>query len=260
MSGFAKLVRNWALLTPPLRPNHEVVAAIERLIERDRGPALLLGITVEFAGLVDDLVAVDNNPAMVSALWPGDTASRRAVVGDWRRLEFAPQSFSVCLADGSLSLMRFPDEVTVLLAEIARVLRVGAKVVFRVFACPENAETAALKDAALARRIESFHTYKWRLGMALAANDRDFNVSLRAILDAFNEMFPDRDKLVRSTGWSREQIDAIDQYADAGMSLSFPPCGLLAEVASKTFSDIRFVTSGTYELAERCPLLVMERR
>jgi hypothetical protein len=95
--------------------------------------------------------------------------------------------------------------------------------------------------------------------MTLAAKNRGFNVPFPAILDEFNAMFPDRDRLVRSTGWSREQIDAIDQYAVAPIMVSFPPCGVLSDVASKVFSDIRFVSSGTYEMAELCPLLVMER-
>jgi SAM-dependent methyltransferase len=221
---------------------------------------LLLGITIEFVGLAEDLTALDKDSAMISALWPGDTPSRRATVGNWLKMTYAPHSFSVCLADGSLSLMRFPDEAGLLFAEIARVLRPGAKAVLRIFASPEQAETlAALKDAALARRIQSFHTYKWRLGMTLAGRDRGFNVPVPAILDEFNAMFPDREQLVRSTGWSREQIAAIDQYAAAPVVLSFPPCGVLAEVASKVFSDIRFVSSGTYELAELCPLMVMER-
>jgi hypothetical protein len=42
--------------------------------------------------------------------------------------------------------------------------------------------------------------------------------------------------------------------------LSFPPRGILRELASKTFVGVHFVDAGTYELAERCPLLVMQRR
>jgi hypothetical protein len=73
-------------------------------------------------------------------------------------------------------------------------------------------------------------------------------------------MFPDRDRLVRDTGWSRPQIDAIEQYKDAASLLSFPPRDALAELASKSFAGVRFVDAGTYELADRCPLLVMQRR
>jgi SAM-dependent methyltransferase len=258
---FSKLIRAWDLLTPPLRPNDEVVAAIGRELGGNRGPGLLLGSTMEFAGLIDDLVAIDINPTMLSALWRKDAPHRQAVVGDWRRMPFAASTFSACIADGSPTLMRWSEELQLFLEQVAVVLQPGATVVFRVFSAPDQAETiAAIKDASLNRTIGSFHSYKWRIGMALAATDRQFNTTFGAIYDAFHAMFPDRDRLVRDTGWSRPQIDAIEQYKDAASLLSFPPRDALAELASKSFAGVRFVDAGTYELAERCPLLVMQRR
>jgi SAM-dependent methyltransferase len=264
MSGFdfAKLLHNWSLITPPLRPNREVVAAIERCIGVCNGPALLLGVTPEFAGLATRTVAADINAAMVRGLWLGGAGSRSAIVTDWRRMAFAPESFSLCLGDGSFTLVRFPDELALLFAEIARVLRANARVVCRVFACPEIPESRAeLRDAAMAGRIKSFDTLKWRLGMMLAPGSRDFNVSLRDILDTFNTMFPDRDDLVRATKWDRERIQALDaNYASANSFFAFASRQRLMDVASASFLNIRFVPSGTYELAECCPLMVMERR
>jgi SAM-dependent methyltransferase len=258
---FSKLLRDWDLLTPPSRPNGEVVAAIGRELGGNRGPGLLLGSTTEFAGLIDDLVAIDISSTMLSALWRKDAPHRRAVVGDWRRMPFAASTFSACIADGSPTLMRWSEELQRFLEQIAVVLRPGAVAVFRVFSAPDQAETiAAIKDASLNRTIGSFHSYKWRIGMALAATDRQFNTSFAAIYDAFNAMFPDRDRLERETGWSRPQIDQIEQYKGGGSVLSFPPRDRLVELASKSFAGVRFVDAGTYELAERCPLLVMQRR
>jgi SAM-dependent methyltransferase len=257
---FARLLRNWALLTPPLRPNDEIVDRMAQVIGSGRGGTLLLGATAEFAQLAEEIVAVDLSPAMIAALWRREAPSRLAAVGDWRRLPFAPKSFDLCIADGSLSLMRFPDELEALCIELARVLRPGAKLVLRTFVGPDRPETlASLKEAALARTMESFHTYKWRLGMALAASAPGYNIPIGAIFDAFNAMFPDRDGLVRATGWNREQIEAINQYSGATSVLSFPPRNVLAQAATTSFADVHYVESGTYEMAELCPLLVMRR-
>ncbi|AMN43138.1 class I SAM-dependent methyltransferase [Rhodoplanes sp. Z2-YC6860] len=258
---FAKLIRAWDLLTPPLRPNSEVVAAIGRELGGNRGPGLLLGATTEFAGLIDDMVAIDISPTMLSALWLKNAAHRRAVVGDWRRMPFAAATFSACIADGSPTLMRWSEELQLFLEQVAAVLRPGAPAVFRVFSAPDRAETmATIKDASMNRTIGNFHAYKWRIGMALASKDRQFNTTFGAIYDAFDAMFPDRGRLVRDTGWSRPQIDAIEQYKGADSLLSFPPRAPLAELASKSFEGVRFVDAGTYELADCCPLLVMQRR
>src|SRR6185312_7858052 len=75
MSGFefAKLIQAWSLITPPLRPNQEVVAAIKQCIGQHDGRALLLGVTPEFADLATGIVATDINLSMVRGLWPGDT-------------------------------------------------------------------------------------------------------------------------------------------------------------------------------------------
>jgi SAM-dependent methyltransferase len=256
---FAKILRNWSLITPPQRPNAEVVAAMGHELRGKDGPGLLLGATPEFAGLVDDLLAIDISPTMLSALWLRGAPLRRAVVGDWRRMPFAARSFSVCISDGSPTLMRCSEELELFFAEVAKVMRPEAVAVFRVFVSPDRSETPAmLKRAALDRTIESFQSYKWRLGMVLSAADGRFNTSFRAIYDAFNEMFPDRDALIRTTGWSRPQIDAIEQYKGIKAVLSFPTRDVLAGLASRSFRKVGFVDAGTYELADCCPLLIMK--
>jgi SAM-dependent methyltransferase len=257
---FDTLVRGWARITPPMRPNHEVAPAMAREIAGCRERALLLGVTPEFVDLAHEMVALDINSAMVGAIWPGDTAARRAVVGDWLRAPFVPQSFSCCLGDGSFTVLRYPEEVTLLFVEMARVLRPGGKVVSRLFACPDRAETATeFRDAALAGAIRSFHAFKWRLGMVLASEDFGYNVPVLAMLGEFNRLFPDRDRLARAAGWDRALVDDIDNYKGMPTIFSFPPCHRVAATAAASFVNIRFVPSGTYEMAERCPLMVMER-
>ena len=97
-----------------------------------------------------------------------------------------------------------------------------------------------------------FHAFKWRL--AMAAMDGSANISARAVWEAFERLFPDRDGLSRATGWSLETIAEIDDYAVSPLSKSFPTRTQLLE----SFPGARLVESGDYELAERCPLLVAD--
>jgi hypothetical protein len=72
-------------------------------------------------------------------------------------------------------------------------------------------------------------------------------------------MFPDRDALSAATGWSREDIDTIDVYANSPDVYSFPTFAQLRETIPDVFGNVRLQACGLYPLAERCPLLVLER-
>ena len=112
--------RAWSQLGPPLRPPADVVAAIREQIKDRPGRALLLGVTPELADVAPNLVAIDRNFSMVANVWPGNTASRHAMVGDWRKPNFATGAFSACIGDGSLSFLTFPDETAGLFRELKR--------------------------------------------------------------------------------------------------------------------------------------------
>ena len=133
-------------------------------------------------------------------VWPGNTSSRWAVVGDWRNRNFAPGSFSLCLGDGSLNCLRHPDDIAFVLREVARALRQGGRFVCRLFVSPDQPETVwSIKEALLCGAIQNFHAFKLRLGMALAAHRSGRSIPVAAILAEFNSLFSDRSELVRVT-------------------------------------------------------------
>jgi SAM-dependent methyltransferase len=251
--------RAWSQLGPPLRPPADVAAAIHEQIKDRPGRALLLGVTPELADVAPDLVAVDRNASMVAHVWPGNTASRCAIVADWRKTNFASGAFSVCIADGSLSFLTFPDETAGLFHELSRILKKGGRAVFRLYLPADPPETiAALRDEALAGKIDNFHAFKIRLAMSLAGQKSVPQIRVAGILEAFNSLFRDREELVRATQWSREQIDTIDYYRDSSVFFTFPTQDRLLSVVSRICPDVRLVSSGRYEMAERCPLLVVD--
>jgi hypothetical protein len=251
--------RAWSQLGPPLRPPADVVAAIHEHIKDRPGRALLLGVTPELADVAPNLVAIDRNFSMIANVWPGNTTSRHAMVGDWRKTNFVTGAFSTCVADGSLSFLAIPGETAELFHELNRLLGKGGRAVLRLYLSPDVAETlSALRDEAMAGNIVNFHAFKMRLAMSLAARQPASQIRVTEILDAFNSLFRDREELVRVTKWDREQIDTIDYYRDSHVFFTLPTQDRLLSVVSKVCPGLRLVSSGAYEMSERCPLLVVD--
>lgn len=252
--------RAWSQLTPPLRPHPQVVAAVTAEIGDAPGRTLLLGVTPELADIADDLVAVDRNHPLVSHVWPGNTTARRAMVGDWLNCNFIAGSFTTCVGDGSLAVVEFPRGTVLLCERIREALRSGGRFVGRVYLAPDDGEAvAAVRAAAVDGTIRNFHAFKLRLAMAIAAEAGRVQVGVNEIFAVFQHLFGDRDELVRLTGWDREHIDTIDYYESSVVAYSFPTRRQLLSIVPRAFTNIRLVETGTYELAERSPLLVMEK-
>jgi hypothetical protein len=219
---------------------------------------LLLGVTRDYAELGDDLTAVDFCREQIANVWIGDRPGRRAILADWREMDFQPGSFTSAVGDGSLSTLIWPDDYRRVLARVAAALVPGGLLVMRCFMAPDQPETVEqVIDAILSRRAPSFFGARWRLGMALAGSG---NVAVAAIHEAFERAFPDRDALARTTGWSRATIDLIDAYRGSDLVYSFLTRRDLLETVADSFANARFVSSGDYPRADRYPLLVAERQ
>lgn len=250
--------RHWQLLGPPLCPPPEAVAAYERELGLNSLDVVLLGVTPELAGLGRTLVAIDESAAMISGIWPGDTASRTAVAGNWFDLPLANESADAVIGDGCLSALDSSAARLALLAEIARVLKPGARAALRVYARPDMADDPqAVRRLALSGGVATFHELKWRIAMSWAAGEPDHAIAVRAILDAFDALFPDRAELASATGWEIPVIGTIDVYANSQTVYSFAPMARLIEETSRLFDDVGIASSGTYGLAERCPLVMI---
>lgn len=261
VSHWKEFHQRWSRLGPPLRPNAEVVEAIRSLLANRMRRVLLLGVTPELADLGTEVIAVDRNEAMIAHVWPGDTGQRRAERGDWLALPFPGGHFSAAIGDGSLNILTFPDGPQALYAQLDRVLEAGGVFVARVFMAPDVAESVLdVRDETKAGRIRSFHAFKWRLAMAIVADARDPNVKVTTIRDVFNHEFPDRAALSSWTGWHPDDIATIDVYRDSPEVYNFPTAGQLHAVIPGSFGNLRTLPVGTYELAERCPLVIVERR
>jgi SAM-dependent methyltransferase len=249
----------WSRLRPPLRPDDDVVAAFRRALGDHVGAALLFGVTPELADIAPDVTAIDNSQPMIDFIWPGDTAHRRARLGDWFALDCPDGAFDSAIGDGVLNFPRYPDGTRALLNEIKRVLRPGGRFVCRLFAAPNEAEPLdELRDSVYRGAVGNFHALKWRIAMAAVRASGESNIAVQTIRDTFMTLFPDRAALARSTGWARADIDTIDIYDGSAEVYAFPTRAQFLNVAPAGFAPGRLVEAGRYPLAERCPLFVLE--
>ncbi len=251
----------WSRLRAPLRPNADIVAAVQQQITGHDGHVLLLGVTADLAGLGRTMTAVDWSAPMIAHVWPGDRPGRRAVLADWRTMPMPDNPFSAAIGDGSLATLAWPHDYRAIFARLTAVLAPAARMVVRCYLTPDEPEPLdSVRVAALSGRVTNFHALKWRVAMAVAGEAGDPNVPVRKILDAFEHAFPDRNALAAATGWGLDDIAEIDAYRGGLAVYSFVTRTQIAKVLPPELAAARYVDAGSYELAERCPLLVADFR
>ncbi|MGE0327413.1 MAG: hypothetical protein AB7S68_34195, partial [Polyangiaceae bacterium] len=256
----------WSRLRPPLRPAPVVVAALSAELatfpaarEPERA-CLLLGVTPELATLHTPLVAVDRNQAMIDALWVGDDAERRAVRANWTELDSSIGRLGCAVGDGSLNVMAYPHPQIQVLKRLRALIPEHGGVALRCFVrTPAETLTPAesLQEVVETPELSaSFHGFKWRLAMAVC-NERGSTLQVATLWAKFQAEFSNREALASRTGWSLEDIQTIDVYANSAETYAFPTREEFLGLASASGWSGRFRDLGSYELADRCPLLVL---
>lgn len=249
--------KHWNRLGSPLRPCAEDVENFRRAMGSPPGRSLLLGVTPELAGIAPDITAIDNSAAMIEALCPN---REEAILGDWLDMPFTPASFDTVIGDGCLVLLSHPEQHRHFFEQVARVLKPGGRLLLRVFVGAEQGEDRAqVCDDALNGRIAGLHAFKWRLSMAIASESSDYGVDVAETSATFDRLIPDRQRLAAVTGWTMSDIETIDFYRGTTARYSYPPLSQVRKTIPDTLRE-NAVIHGQYELAERCPILVLETR
>jgi hypothetical protein len=262
----------FGLVGPPLRPGRadtqHLYESVKRHARRRPGSestetALLLGVTPEIAELDWDppfeLLAVDKSEGMVKAIWPGDRARRRAVVGDWLELTPPNEGFALALGDGVFSIFEYPTGYAELGRALGRVVRPGGLLWLRLFCRPEQSESVSeVLEALGAKSIGNFHVFKWRLAMALQG-DATAGVRLADIWDTFESAAGGVEHVARHSGFREPEVATIEAYRGVQDCYSF---STEAEVVTALQADFELLESWrpSYELGERCPHLTFRRR
>jgi SAM-dependent methyltransferase len=251
--------KKWSALRPPLRPNSEIIDKVRELVgERDQR-VLLLGATPELALAFESVVGVDKNRGMLDNLWPGDTPTRKAVAADWLTLDGSLGRFSAAIGDGSCNAVTFPNDLSRLLEQVRDHLEPGGRFVCRIYERPDPMPPLSRLMAEVAGKARiNFHALKWHLAMRVA-EETEPTVPVASILARFEELFPDRDRLAERTGWPREIVDTIDTYRGSAVAYCFPNRREFLALMPKGLGKASFHASGTYDLAEWCPMFACER-
>ncbi len=270
--GFAVQPSRFDHYTPPLRPHADDVRHYRDAVDtwhrlrKTSHPlrGVLLGVTPELArqpwapGL--RLLALDNTPAMISHVWPGDNDWRHALLADWYAPPADAAGADLILGDGVFSLQRYPDDYPRLACTLRGLLREDGRLIVRGFCGPTVPETvAAVLDEARGGRIGGFHAFKWRLAMALAAGQADRSVRVRQVWSAYRSAFPSHAACAEATGWHLPEVSTIEAYESSRASLSFPSVEELLAAVAPAFACVGS-SCGGYELAERCPVLALAPR
>lgn len=251
--------RRWSGLEAPLRPNAEIRAGIVGLVGERSDRILLLGVTPELALSFENVVALDKSATMIANIWPGDSASRRAIEADWLNMDANLGTFSAVIGDGSCNAVAYAHEVKALLLQVRDHLEPGGRFVCRLYARPETPWSwDDLVAEASAPAQVNFHAFKWKIAMRIAA-DTEPSVPVRRILDRFEHYFPDREKLSEDSGWDRSIIDMIETYRGSDAIYCFPTRSEFTDCLPSGFRDIGFHSSGSYDLASDCPLFACEK-
>ena len=255
--NFAK---QWNRLASPLRPCAEDVKNFRQAIGGNPGRCLLLGVTPELSELSPTLTAIDNSAAMIGALWNSKQANKLAIQGDWLDLPFEKGSFDTVVGDGCLTLLSHPMQYERFFGQLHRILTPGGKIALRLFVSPEQSESREFVcREALDGKIKGFHAFKWRLSMAIASEAPDHNLSVAETCATFDRLIPDRNQLAAATGWSAEDIETIEAYRGSEALYSYPTLSQVRKTLHPSLHEIGLI-QGSYELAERCPILILESR
>jgi SAM-dependent methyltransferase len=217
MTGHWNAIRkHWKLLGSPLCPPAEAVQTYARLLDLSRSHVMLLGVTPELASLGASMTAVDSSADMIASIWPGDTDTRKAIVGDWLDLPAPGASVDAVIGDGCLSALDLSTTRRAVLASIARVLKPQGSAGLRLYASPDRLDDPAdVRALALSSGVETFHELKWRVAMTETGGAPDHAIAVKAIAERFDRLFPDRSELSERTGRERPVISTIDVYRNS---------------------------------------------
>lgn len=263
----------YGLLGSPLRPCSEDARIIEEILAAEpeifgsagKKRAWLLGVT---PGIVAvpwpqevKLVAVERVRAMIDLWWAGNTENQWAICADWAQVPFPDQSFDLAIGDGCLTAVAEKDEAWRLLVSLRRCLRRDGYLLLRLFCRPEIDETPEAVIATLrSGSIGSFHAFKWRLAMAVQGKAGTPDVSVDDIWNIWNASGIDAEELTKTRGWPMELAVTLDHYRGATARYSFMRFDeAICHLQSAGF-DLVATRVGSYELAERCPHVLLKKR
>jgi SAM-dependent methyltransferase len=207
------------------------------------------------------LTAVDHCPEMIAYVFPHVKMriSHSVHCADWKSVSLPDSSIGFILCDGGYAFMRFPEEADILSCEMKRVLSPEGRFTTRVYIRPERPEEPEdIFSDLFSNNIQSFHTLKWRLAMAMHGSLSE-GVCLGDVWELWAEQKFNSDEIAKRFCWSRQSIATIHNYRGLKSRYYFPTMIEAEEYLRSQFHIIRKIQPN-YELGERCPIFVLAPR
>jgi SAM-dependent methyltransferase len=262
-----RLSRHWSHVGPPLRPSAEdvafansVLADLAAQLERPV-TSILLGVTPELAAMLAHTRTFEIDHSIEMIAWAAAECTQplaSAVVADWNAMPVRGDVADFVVGDGCYSTAEYPEGYRQLSSEVARVLRPGGRFVIRLFVTPETGETPeAVIDDLKNCRIGSCDVLRWRLNMAL----QESTTAGARLGDTFAYWQGTglTSFVTGVLGWPSAVVDVIEAYRDMETRYTFPTLAQARGVLTEHFCETDCLVPH-YELGERCPTLVLERR
>ena len=241
--------RAWGRNGPPLQPNQEIIDCFASLIPTTAN-ILLMGVTPQIAEAYTHVTAVDREPAMIENVWPGNTETKRAIQANWLTVDLPENYYDGIIGDGSINMLDLKD-VEFMLDKAKTLLRPGGVFACRMFTRPDEPVTMERLHAEAANPTVNFSAYRRLIPMYIAAQNGPV-VPVKLILNLFDQMFPDRTILP----WTPEQMSTMDAYRNSESTTWFPTRN---EILALTPAGSRYIESGTYDIADTCPILTFTK-
>jgi hypothetical protein len=130
-----------------------------------------------------------------------------------------------------------------------------------LFCRPEVTETPDQVIAALlSGEIGSIHAFKWRLLMAVQGTDDSPNVSVAEAWRIWNEVRIQAQSRAEAYGWSPAEVGTMELYRGSAARYNFMTLKAMVRELQQAGFELVATRTGTYELAERCPHVLLRKR
>jgi len=246
---WAERSRTWGRNGPPLQPNQEIVDCFASLIPSTAN-IILMGVTPQIANAYTYVTAVDRESAMIENVWPGNSETKRAINDNWLTVELPEGYYDGIIGDGSINMLEIKD-VEFMLNKAKKLLRLGGVFACRMFTRPDTPITMERLHAEACNPTVNFSAYRRLIPMYIAAQNGPV-VPVRLIAELFDQMFPDRSQLP----WTAEQMSTMDAYRTSDATTWFPTRQEILDLAP---AGSRYIESGTYDIADTCPILTFTK-
>jgi hypothetical protein len=269
-SYWNRIVSDWSLVAPPLRPCAEDTAVMERIVrDRHRDSAHcplragVLGVTPEIVGMnwpeQTRITAFDKEPAVIGSLWPkAGIPHAAAICCNWLSLPIADAALDVVAGDGPLTQLSFPDECRSVARELARVVAPGGILVLRLFVPPPECESVDdVFEALWNGRIANFNAFRWRLLMSLQESP-ETGVCVGAAWEVWHSRVPSPELLAETLAWPITAVRMIDRYRWATAVYTFSPLDSICTLLEPEFS-LTGVVVPSYQDGVRYPTACFRR-